>query len=326
MTSLPTNLSRRTLLTGAALAGTVALVSSAHAAAPHAGKSGPAFYRFRLGDFEITALYDGIWNRPLDEKFVRNAPFAEVQKALTAHFLAPDKLPLPFTALLVNTGRKLVLIDTGTGGQMSPTAGSLIDNLAAAGLRPEQIDAVAISHFHPDHINGLKTKEGQLVFANAEIFVPVPEWKYWIDDNSAASVPESAKGVFLNANRVFKDMRSRVTQFEPGSEIVPGIASIPAFGHTPGHVIYALESGRHAMAVLCDTTNHPWLFVRNPDWQPIFDMDGPMAATFRRRMLDRAASDRILVQGYHFPFPATGHIARSGQGFEFVPSDWRAAL
>jgi glyoxylase-like metal-dependent hydrolase (beta-lactamase superfamily II) len=319
-----TSLTRRTFLSGAAAA--AALPSPTLAAAPPAGKPGPAFYRFRLGGYELTALYDGIWNRPLDEKFVRNAPFADVQKALADNFFPVDKLPLPFTAMLVNTGAKLVLIDAGTGGQMSPLAGFLLDNLRAAGVTPEQIDAVVISHFHPDHINGLRDKDGALVFPNAEIAAPAPEWKYWIEDNSAGTVPEFARGVFLNANRVFRDLGARVTRFAPGREVAPGITSIAAFGHTPGHCAYAVASGSASLLVLCDTTNHPWLFVRHPEWQPIFDMDGPLSVEFRKKMLDRAAADRMLVQGYHFPFPATGHIARRGTGYDFVPVQWQPTL
>ena len=319
---------RRKFLTGAALVGSTAALPSlsSRAAAPPIGKPGPAFYRFRIGEFELTALYDGIWERPLDEKFVRNAPFVDVQKALADKFLPTDKLPLPFTAMLVNTGAKLVLIDAGTGGQMSPLAGSLVDNLRAAGIEPTQIDAVAISHFHPDHINGIRDKDGALVFPNAEIHVPDPEWRYWMEDNSATSVPDFARGVFLNANRVFIGLAASVRRFNPGAEIVPGVTSIAAYGHTPGHVVYAIASGSQSLLVLCDTTNHPWLFVRNPEWQPIFDMDGPMSVEFRKRMLDRAAADRMLVQGYHFPFPATGRIARRGAGFEFVPVQWQPAL
>lgn len=316
------SISRRTLLASAS--GFAALSSStALAAAPQSVKAGPAFYRFKLGDFELTALYDGIWNRPLDEKFVRNAPFADVQKALADNFLPTDRLPLPFTAVLVNTGAKLVLIDTGTAGQMSPTAGTLLHNLAAAGVAPNDVDAILISHFHPDHINGIKDKDGRLVFPNAEINVSAPEWKYWMQDTEAGSVPESARGVSLNANRVFRGLAKDVRRFEPGTEVSPGITSIAAFGHTPGHVAYSVASGSHSLLVLCDTTNHPWLFVRNPDWQPIFDMDGPLAAEFRKRMLDRAAADRMLVQGYHFPFPATGHIARTGAGYDFIPVQWQ---
>ena len=318
---------RRKFVAGAAFTAALSGISSPLcAAAPPAGKPGPAFYRFKLGSYELTALYDGIWNRPLDDKFVRNAAFSDVQQALADNFLPTDKLPLPFTALLVNTGAKLVLIDTGTAGQMSPTAGSMLDNLAAAGVSPQAIDAIAISHFHPDHINGIKTKENTLVFPNAEINVPAPEWKYWMEDVTDTTVAQAAKGVLFNAQRIFKDLGRDVKRFEPGKEIAPGITSIPAYGHTPGHVAYAVASGNESMLVLCDTTNHPWLFVRNPEWQPIFDMDGPMAVAFRKRMLDRTAADRMLVQGYHFPFPATGHIAKRGAGYDFVPVQWQPTL
>jgi glyoxylase-like metal-dependent hydrolase (beta-lactamase superfamily II) len=317
---------RRSLLAGVAASATALAVSPLQAASPPAGRQAPGYYRFRLGAYELTALYDGIWNRPLDEKFVRNAPLADVTQALADHFLPTDVLPLPFTALLVNTGERLVLIDTGSGGQMSPTAGSLTDNLAAAGVAVGQIDTILISHFHPDHINGLRSKDGALVFPNAEIKVPAPEWRYWMEDSSATTVPDFARGVFLNAGRVFRGIADRVSRFEPGDETAPGIVSVPAFGHTPGHCAYAVESGGRSMLVLADTTNHPWLFVRNPDWQPIFDMDGPLSAAFRRKMLDRAAADRSLIQGYHFPFPATGHIARRGAGYDFVPVQWQPVL
>lgn len=324
-------INRRTFLSGSAAATAATVMPStalrpANAAAPPAGKPGPAYYRFKLGDYELTALYDGIWNRPLDEKFVRNAAFSDVQRALADNFLPIDKLPLPFTALLVNTGSKLVLIDTGTAGQMSPTAGSLLHNLAAAGVDPKAIDTIAISHFHPDHINGIKTKDNTLVFPNAEINVPAPEWKYWMEEVTPTTVPDAARGVLMNAQRVFGNIAKDVKRFEPGKEVAPGITSIPAYGHTPGHVAYAVASGNASMLVLCDTTNHPWLFVRNPEWQPIFDMDGPTSVAFRKRMLDRAAADRMLVQGYHFPFPATGHITQRALGYDFVPVQWQPVL
>jgi len=183
-----------------------------------------------------------------------------------------------------------------------------------------------ISHFHPDHINGIKTKDNTLVFPNAEINVPAPEWAYWMEQVTPSTVPEAAKGVLLNAQRIFQSIAKDVKRFEASQEVAPGITSIPAYGHTPGHVAYAVASGNASMLVLCDTTNHPWLFVRNPEWQPIFDMDGPMAVDFRKRMLDRAAADRMLVQGYHFPFPATGHIAKRGAGYDFVPVQWQPVL
>jgi len=315
---------RRGLIAGASVAAAGA-AAPAQAAAPAAGKQAPSIYRYRVGEMELTAIYDGVWYRPIDEKFIRKANYADVQRAMSDAFMPEAKLATPFTMLLVNTGKKLILLDTGTGGQVASTAGAFSENLIAAGIDPKSIDQIVISHFHPDHINGIKTKENALVFPNAEILVSTPEWKYWMEDNTAASVPESAKGVFLNANRIFKDLAKQVTRFEPGREVAPGITAIPAFGHTPGHVAYAVASGDQSILVLCDTTNHPWLFVRNPEWQPIFDMDGPLAVDFRKRLLDRAAADRMLVQGYHFPFPATGHIAKRGAGYEYVPVQWRPA-
>jgi len=173
--------SRRSLLTASALAG-AAFAMPAGAIAPFAGAQGPGVYRFRLGDFQLTALFDGIWYLPIDDKFVRNASGAEVNQALAAAFLPPSVLPISFTALLVNTGTKVVLIDTGTAGQIADTAGSMLDNLKVAGVDPKAIDTILISHFHPDHIDGIKTKDDEKVFPNAEILVPEPEWTFWMND------------------------------------------------------------------------------------------------------------------------------------------------
>jgi glyoxylase-like metal-dependent hydrolase (beta-lactamase superfamily II) len=264
--------------------------------------------------------------RPIDEKIVRNVPFAEVQKVLADAFLPIDKLPMPFTPLLVNTGSKLVLLDTGTGGQLTPTAGTMTANLAAAGLDPKSIDVIVISHFHPDHINGIKTKDNALVFANAEILVPAPEWAYWMDDAKLSTAPEGLKGNFLNVRRVFGNIAKDVRRYEPGQEVAPGITSIAAYGHTPGHMAFAVASTKDSMLVLSDTSFHPSLFARNPEWQGVFDMDGNMAVDTRKKLLDRVAADRMLVQGYHFPFPASGYIGRESKGYNFVPVMWQPSL
>ena len=169
----------------------------ARAAAPVASGKGPGVYRYRLGDYELTALYDGIWNLPIDGKFIRNASGAAVNKALAAVFLPPRILPITFTALLVNTGSKLVLIDTGTAGQVASTAGSMMANLAVAGVDPKAIDTIVISHFHPDHIDGIKTKDGEKVFPNAEIRVPEPEWQESRMTKVRAFEPDSAAATRL---------------------------------------------------------------------------------------------------------------------------------
>jgi glyoxylase-like metal-dependent hydrolase (beta-lactamase superfamily II) len=325
-----TDVTRRALLAGSGLGAAAAVLplsaAPAMAAAPASGQQAPGVYRYRIGSYELTALHDGTWFRPIDDKFVKNASWADVQKALADNFLPTDKLPIPFTALIVNTGAKLVLIDTGTAGQLAPTAAGIGPSLAAAGVDPKAVDVILISHFHPDHINGIKTKEGQKVFPNAEIHVAAPEWAFWMDDARMNATPEAARPAFLNARRIFSDIAKEVKRFEPGSEVAPGITSVAAFGHTPGHTAFAVASGNQSLLVLGDTTNHPWLFVRYPEWQAVFDTDGAMAAETRKKLLDRAAADRMLVQGYHFPFPASGYIARRGTGYDLVPVMWQPAL
>jgi len=295
---------------------------ASHATAPPAGKEAPGIYRYRIGGFEITALYDGIWYRPITDKFIRNAPFAEVEHALAEAFMPADKLTTPFTTLIVNTGKKLVLIDTGTGGQIAATAGMLGANLLAAGIDPKAIDLIAISHFHPDHINGLKDKDNETVFPNAEIMVSAAEWKFWMDDANLSAAPNDLKLTFRNQRRIFSDIEKVVTRFEPDQEIAPGITALAAPGHTPGHTVFAIHSGDKSLLVLGDTAQHPAVFARHPDWQAAFDLDGETAVATRKDLFDRAAADRMLVTGYHFPFPACGHLIKTATGYEHVPIEW----
>ena len=316
-----TKISRRDLLVGSAAI--VAGGGAAQSTAPKALTQGPGVYRHKLGDYQLTALYDGLWPLKIDDKFVRNADNAAVNAALAAAFLPPNILPVSFTVLLVNTGSKLILIDAGTAGQIADTAGFLMTNLTAAGIEPAAIDTILISHFHPDHIDGLKIKDGDKVFANAEIWVPEPEWTYWLDDAEMTKAPDRIKVYFRNARRIFGDIAKEVRRFKPGAEVAPGITSIPAFGHTPGHTAFTIASGRQSILVMSDAVRNPYLFARHPEWQPLFDMDGPLAVKTRKQMLDRAAADRMLVQAYHFPFPACGHIARSGKAYELVPTEWQ---
>ena len=320
-----TLLARRALLIGSAAAA-LAARGAAAAAPPFAGKQTAGIYRYRVGSFELTALYDGIWYRPITDAFIRNAPFAEVEAALAEAFMPADKLATPFTTLVVNTGKRLILIDTGTGGQIAPSAGVLSANLLAAGIDPKAIDLIVISHFHPDHINGIRDKDNDLVFPNAEIAVPAAEWNFWMDDANLNAAPADLKVAFRNQRRIFSGLVKNVTRFHPGMEIAPGIETLPAPGHTPGHTVFAVHSGDRSLLVLGDTAQHPAVFARHPDWQAAFDIDGALAVATRRTLFDRAAADRMLVTGYHFPFPACGHLIKTANGYEHVPVEWQPNL
>jgi len=317
-------LTRRALLAGTAIAA-LASAEPVAAEAPPAEKATPGIFRYKVGSYELTALYDGIWYRPITDKFIK-APFAEVERALDQAFMPHDKLATPFTTLIVNTGKKLVLIDTGTGGQIAPSAGVLRDNLASAGIDPKAVDQIVISHFHPDHINGIKDKDNALIFPNAEIMVPAPEWAYWMNDANMNAAAADLKLTFRNQRRIFSDIAGQVTQFEPGKEVAPGIETLAAAGHTPGHTVFAIHSADQSLLVLGDTAQHPAVFARHPDWQAAFDIDGSAAVATRKRIFDRASADRMLVTGYHFPFPACGHLIKTATGYEHVPVEWQPKL
>lgn len=311
---------RAALAAGAAFA-----AAPAFAKAPLAGAQAAGAYRYKVGDVEVTAIHDGFWQRPV-EGLVKNADLFEVQDAMTAAGLPGDKIPITFTTLVVNDGKSLTLIDAGNGDGGAPTAGAFMKNFRAAGFDPKDVDAVVISHFHPDHINGLRLKDGTAQFANAEIRVPEAEWAYWMDDAKMAAAPDGLKGNFQNCRRVFGPIAKDVKRFADGKEAAAGLIAVATPGHTPGHTSFALQSGSGKLMVMSDLTNHPALFVRNPDWQAIFDMDGEQAKATRRKMLEMAASEKTQVAFYHAPFPATGMIAKDGQGYRLLPAQWSSAL
>ena len=273
----------------------------------------------------MTAVNDGFARRPL-ENFVRKAELSDVKKALEERFLPQDALPIPYTSLVLNTGGRIVLIDTGNGDSGPPTSGTWMTNFRAAGLDPARVNTVVISHFHGDHINGLRRKDGTAVFPNAEVMVPAAEWAFWMDEAKMGQAPEGMKPAFQNVRRVFAPIAKDVKQYEAGKEVVPGLTAVAAHGHTPGHTVYMVSSGNGRLMIMSDTTNHPALFVRHPDWSAVFDQDADQARATRHKLLDMAATERAQVSFYHAPFPATGHIARNGKTYEFVPAQWTPAL
>ncbi len=323
---------RRNLFTGTAAAGAMALagqfaaVSPGLTAAPPAGKQAPGFYRYKVGDYEVTIINDGVWLRALEPSPTPNVPVADLQQALAEAFQPTNAVPYPFNLTIINTGSKLIAIDTGTAGRFTPTAGTFPDNLAAAGIDASKVDLVVISHFHPDHINGIWTKDDKIAFPNAEIMVPEPEWAFWMDDAKASAAPEGLKGNYANCKRVFGPLADKLTRYPSGKEVAPGITSFAAYGHTPGHTAYTVASGNQSLLMIVDSIAVPAVFARNPDWQHASDVDRNMGVETRKRMLDRAATDKSLIQAMHFPFPGTGHIVKDGSGYRFVPTTWTHLL
>ncbi|HSB67873.1 MAG TPA: MBL fold metallo-hydrolase [Candidatus Methylomirabilis sp.] len=282
------------------------------------------FHRYRVGSIEVTALYDGVWEKAHDPAFIKNVSVDETKAALAAAGLPTDFVPIPFTPNLVKTGGQLVMIDSGTGsGQAGgPKAGTLMKNLAAAGVDAGAVNAILISHFHPDHIFGLMTKapENKPVFPNAEIHVPATEYNYWMDPAVIDKLPEGRRPLAKRVQEMFPLIKAKVHQFAGDKEVLPGIRSIDSPGHTPGHTSFHVSSGKDQLIVLGDVTNIPALFAKHPNWQAAFDQDGNLAESTRRKMLDRVVADKVTVAGYHFPFPAVGTIAKDGNSYAFMPA------
>lgn len=289
------------------------------------GPQAPGFFRFRVGSFEAIAVHDGVLSRDRFAGFVRNASDAEVGEAFAAAGMAREKLTLTFTALTINTGNGIVLIDTGMGEGGQPATGALTANLAAAGVRSEDVGAVVISHFHGDHISGLRRKDESLAFPNAEILVPEMEWNYWMDDARMNTVPEALKSNFALVRRIFGPVAKKVRRYDWGKEVLPGFTAVKASGHTPGMSALEITSGDSAMMFVADITNNPLIFARHPEWQAMFDMDPQDAIETRKRILDRAAADKLRLSFFHAPFPATGFVIKSGDGFEYLPALWTAS-
>lgn len=331
-----THLSRRHILAGGAalpvLATAMPLLSGLFAPSTAAAQTGsgqqvPGLYRYKIGGVEVTAVNDGVRTFPLPEGFVKNASRQEVNAALEAAFMPKDTMSIQFNPLLLKTGGKRVLIDTGNGPQGgNASVGKLPANLAWAGVKPADIDTVVISHFHADHINGLRAEDGALAFPNAEILVPAAEWSYWMDDGEMSRAPEALKAGFENARRVFKDIDSRVTRYEWDKEIAPGLTAVEAAGHTPGHTAFVLADGNGKLFIQSDTTNLPQLFAVHPEWQVQFDMDGDKATQTRKRIYDMIAAERLPITGYHYPFPAVGFVRKNDGGYEMVPATWNPVL
>jgi glyoxylase-like metal-dependent hydrolase (beta-lactamase superfamily II) len=328
MTSGAIQLNRRGLLTHTAAA--VAVLGApvaGHASAPMSGKQAPGFYRFKLGGYEVTILHDGARSFPMPDKFVTNVSKDRALAEAAGSFMPAGKVTVPFNPTLINTGSKLVLLDAGNGPSPDGLVGQLFPNLAAAGVKPEDIDIVVISHLHPDHINGLRTQAGDIAFPNATIIAPELDWAFWMnDDNMAKATTPIDKNYFANTRKILGGLDERIGHYSWGKEVAPGITAIATPGHTPGHTSFAIASGNSRMMVQSDVTNIPEFFLRNPDWHVAYDHDPELAQKTRHKFYDMAATEKMLVAGYHFAFPSAGYVEKAGAGYRLVPVAWSSEI
>ena len=299
---------RHALISAAALPLLGALPRQARAAAEMLGASQAQFNRFKLGQFEVTALLGG--TRTVEEPnkiFGLNATPEEFAAASAANYIPADKAQFFFTPTLVNTGAELVLFDTGVG------AAPLVAAMAAAGYAPEQVDVVVLTHMHGDHIGGMMGDTGP-TFANARYVTGAVEHNHWMGAGNEGF------------DKAVRPLNDKFTFLDDAGTVVSGITAQTAFGHTPGHMIYRIESAGQQLVLTADTANHYIWSLAYPDWEVSFDNDKAGAAASRRAVLGMLAADKVPFIGYHMPFPAMGFVEAREDGFRFVPATYQMML
>jgi len=323
-----TAMSRRDLLGAGASAAALTLLQPTlvRAAAPMRGELPPAWHRFRLGEYELTIVSDGFLPLGKPEPAFPASPPQEIQALLTREFLQPDAATLEQNSLILNTGRQLILFDTGMGDSMGPasqmfgpTTGRLLRNMRAAGIEPSQIDVVALTHAHCDHCWALVDADGNRNFPNAQVAITETDLTFWTDDANKRG-PDFMVPFIDGAKKNLAAYRDRMIMVRDGQEVVPGVTAIATPGHTLGHVVYVISSGNSVLVNTGDLAHHHILLLRRPMWEFSFDTDPKLSAQSRSRMLDRLASDRHAVLSYHFPWPGLGHIRKEGEGFAWIPA------
>ena len=310
------SISRRSFVLSAAAAGAafgldgpLEFVGKAFAQA-----TGSEVVKFKVGDIEVIQMYDGVWEKAHDEKFIRNATLDETKAALRAGGVTDAHVPITFTVTAVRSPAGLVLFDSGTGAQLAPTAGNITKNnlWKAAGIDPAQVTNIVLTHFHGDHISGLMAKDtNQAIFPNAQIHCSAAEYKFWTNPAVTAGAAKRIQSVFPG----WKNIR----QFDGEIEVLPGVRAISTPGHTAGHTSYHLASGGQQLIVLGDVTNIRALNVTHPGWHLVFDADPNLAEAGRRKIFERAIAENITLTGYHWGFPGAGKLSKQGNGYGFTP-------
>lgn len=301
----------------------------AHAEAPALGASEPEFVRFRLGEFEITAfndaapMIDGPWPIVGEDR-----PAEEVAALMRARLLPEKRFRPGFTPLLVNTGRQLLLIDAGNGAEgfvPRPVGGRLARLLEPAGVTPQQIDVVAVTHCHIDHVGGL-AEEGRPLFPNAAYVIGETEHAFWSRREPLAAPADSVvRKSALLFRKIVAPLRDRTTLVRPGQEIVPGVTALAAFGHTPGHLAFHVESAGRRLLIWGDCAHHEVASLAHPQWSALFDQDKEQGKATRARIYDMAATERLAVASYHASFPSVGFVERAGEAYRWLPMTYQFA-
>jgi glyoxylase-like metal-dependent hydrolase (beta-lactamase superfamily II) len=279
----------------------------------------PGYRRITIGEAEVIALYDGVWEKPHEAGFFSNAGISDTKEALRAAGLPSAFVTIPISTFVVRLNGKTVLCDAGGGGQVQGynsdsifVSGRMLDNLKAAGIRPHDIDTILVSHFHPDHIFGLLGEDSNApVFPDAEIIVAAAEYNWWTDASQTSRLPSWRQSLARRIQSVMPTWKN-VLPVEGEDEVVPGIRFVSAPGHTPGHTAFHLSSGQDQLMISGDTAYVPAFCLSHPGWHGVYDQDGPAAEVSRRRLLDRVVADRMLICGSHFPWPGFGRLVRDG--------------
>ncbi|SHM76675.1 MBL fold metallo-hydrolase [Rhizobacter sp. OV335] len=306
----------------AALVGSLVLATAAQAGAPQLKTQAPGFYRMMLGDIEVTALFDGTLDLQ-PKQLLTNTTQKDVGKLLDKGF-QKDTVQTSVNGYLINTGSKLVLVDTGAAGLFGPTAGNLLANLKASGYQPEQVDEVYITHMHPDHVGGLLA-DGKPAFPNAIVRADQHDADFWLSQATMEKAPKEVQGFFQGAMASLNPYvaAGKFKPFDGEAELVPGVRSFAARGHTPGHSIYAVESKGQKLVLWGDLMHVAAVQFAQPQVTISFDSDSKSAAIQRKKAYADAAKGGFLVAGAHLPFPGIGHIRAEGRGYIWVPVDYQ---